>query len=119
MDNRVNSLSGPDITGNEPAKQRVINSPLQINTSLSGPDVYAAAGRVLSDNPVISSASHGVSPGQSPRNLGVGILNVGFHVEGDPDYYFNGSMSEQVMHRYLDRAITINGLCQKNMILAQ
>ena len=119
MDNRVNSLSGPDNTGDEPAKQRVINSLLKINTSLSGPDVHAAVGRVVSDNPVISSASHGVSPGQSPRNLGVGILNVGFHVEGDPDYYFNGSMSEEIMDRYLDRAITMQGLCNANRILAR
>ena len=119
MNNRVNSLSGPDTTGDEPARQRVNTSPLQINTSLSGPDVYAALDRAISNNLVISSASHGLRPGYSPHNLGDAILNTGFHIEGDPDYYFNGSMSEEVLHRYLDRAITINGLCQKNMILAQ
>ena len=101
MDNRVNSLSGPDITGDEPARQHVITSPLQINTSLSGPDVHPVVGRTVSNGPVISSPNrHGVSLGRSPRNLGDDTLDTNFHLGGlggDPAYYFNGSISEEIL----------------------
>ncbi len=78
------------------------NTPSQINTSLRGPDV------IVNTIPVTTYAGHGMPVhGAILVNDSTIEVNGNFQITFDTtsDYYFMNTISEEVLHRYLDRAI--------------
>ena len=113
---RYSTLSGPDTTGDELMSQPAASNSFTVNSELSGRDgnvrstlqgVTASGGQVTAS---VRQNANGVIPVNTgtPRNTGgsppVPVIERG---TSDP-YYFNGSISEDVLHRYLDKALVMD-----------
>ena len=113
----INSLSGLDTLA-----QAAAAPPAVATSSLSSPTDRAYSGGASSGpsyagttavSAGIPAFSHGArtTSGAASSTTGIGAMSTAASVvAGDPAYYFNGSMSEDVLHRYLDRAMEVDSL---------
>lgn len=104
MPPRINTLSGTDFVAYVPGT----NTPPahRFTGTLSGPDVLSLSGAASGAG---SSGISGIHATGTGGDIGHAI-GIPCNSTIDPDFDFYGSMSEDMLHRYLDRCIAVENL---------
>ncbi len=98
----IGSLHGPDSPGR--------TDPFAGSNQMDPSSDARATGlhSASSDSAVLSGLSGtGLGTGSLVGTMGPSVALDSFYVSGDPHYYFNGHITEDVLHKYLDRNIQI------------